>query len=66
MMTVSPDKCVQMCVRPYRSKYYRVVCIGPKRHYRENGSCGHTDWLLALVKPEMVDRVKLDPFGGKP
>lgn len=63
MMTVR-DKCLQLCIRPKRSKYYQIVCFGPKRHYRKDGHCGHTDWLVALVKPEMADRVKVQPWGG--
>jgi hypothetical protein len=52
-------------IRKPRSKYYRLACFGRRAHYRVDGTCKHTDELLASVKPELRHRVKVDGWGGK-
>lgn len=45
---------------------HRVVCFGPRKHYRKDGTCIDTDELLARMKPWYRSRAKIDPWGGKP
>jgi len=55
-----------LLLRKPRSRWYALVCIGRKRHYRKDGSCKHTEDTLAnMVRPECRHLVKIDPFGGR-
>jgi hypothetical protein len=54
------ERTLIVVTRTYRSKWWRVVCLGQKSHYRPDGSCVHTDELLARWKRCPVDRVKVD------
>jgi hypothetical protein len=58
-------KTLIMVARKPHSKWWQVVCFGAKRHYRKDGTCKHTDEVLAMTKPEIKDRVRVQPFGGK-
>ena len=40
-----------------------VVCFRRKRHYRKDGSCKHTEALLAQMKPGYRQRYVPSPFG---
>lgn len=66
MMWVGDGKEVVMLLRKPRSKWYSLCCIGRKRHYRKDGTCKHVHEAMAMVKPELRQRVKIDPFGGRP
>lgn len=44
---------------------YSIVCFGPERHYRQDGSCRCVAAVLAQMVPEVRERTTLDPFGGK-
>lgn len=59
------DKCLVMLVRKRRSRYYALACFGRKRHYRKDGSCAHTEAILARVKPRARKLVKVNPWGGQ-
>ena len=65
MIAMGDKKELIVLIRKARSKYYLLVCFGARSHYREDGTCKHTDELLARVKPELRDRVKVDGWGGK-
>lgn len=65
MMFVTEDKTVVLLLRKKRSKWYSLVCFGRKRHYRKDGSCKHTEALIAQLTPDCVARTKLKGFGGK-
>ncbi len=50
--------------RPYRS--WEVICFGPKRHYRRDGSCPHTAAVLASLKSQWHRRrTRVVPHGGE-
>lgn len=65
MMLVGDGKEVILILQAPRSKWIKVCCIGRKRHYRKDGTCKHTEEVLANIKPELKPRVKVDPWGGK-
>lgn len=65
MMWVTDTREVLLLLRKPRSKWYALTCIGPKRHYRKDGSCKHTDEIWECLKPEARPRVKIDPWGGR-
>jgi len=43
-----------------------VVCFGSKRHYRKDGSCKHTEFLLAHMKPWYKSRCTVILWGDAP
>lgn len=53
---VSPTK-------PYQN--WSLVCFGNKRHYRKDGSCAHTEAVIARLSLWYRSRTHLEPFGGK-
>jgi len=57
---------IVLLTRRHRSKWWQLVCFGPKGHYAKDGSCAHTDELLERLNTRRVRRelVRLDPFGG--
>ncbi len=63
MMLIGDGKEVILLLRPPKARTYRLVCIGRKAHYRKDGSCKHTEEVLANIKPGV--RVRIDGFGGK-
>jgi hypothetical protein len=65
MMLLGRKKELILLTQYKKSKWFRLVCFGRKRHYRQDGTCVHTDEVLARVKPKVRYRVKIDPFGGK-
>lgn len=65
MILIGDRKEMILLVRRPRSKWFSLCCIGRKRHYRKDGSCKHTEEILANVKPEIRPRVKVRPFGGR-
>lgn len=65
MFLVGDNREIITVLRKPRSEWYVVCCFGRKRHYRKDGTCKHTDDVLANVKPEYAGRVKVEPWGGK-
>ena len=65
MLFIGDKKEMIMLLKKSRSKYYALVCIGRKRHYRKDGTCKHTESVLADIKPEIRDLVKIDLWGGR-
>lgn len=65
MVLIGDKKELILIVRKPRSKWYRVVCCGRKKHYRKDGTCKHTEAVLASMKPEIAARTKVDGWGGK-
>lgn len=65
MMLLGDKKEIILLFRPKRSKWFRLICFGRKRHYRKDGTCKHTDDVLNMTKPEIRPRVKVDGWGGK-
>lgn len=65
-MLLGDRKELILFVRKPRSKWYWLSCFGRKAHYRVDGTCKHTEDVLRMVKPEIRERVKVDPWGGKP
>jgi hypothetical protein len=65
MLIGTNPKTLILVDRKPRSKWWQVVCFGARRHYRKDGSCKHTDEVLAMTKPELLPRVRVQPFGGK-
>jgi hypothetical protein len=53
--------------RKPRSKWWKVVCFGQKGHYREDGSCAHTDEVLASLNPDIApaERVRVTGWGNR-
>lgn len=65
MMLVGQEpKTLVILARKPGKRTYTLVCFGAKKHYRVDGSCKHTEELLANVKPGV--RVVVDGWGGKP
>jgi hypothetical protein len=62
---VGPKREMIMLVRRHRQRWYALMCIGRKRHYRKDGTCPHTDAILKRVRPKFRKLVKVDPWGGK-
>jgi hypothetical protein len=56
---------IVLLTRKYRSKWWDLVCFGQKGHYHRDGSCVHTDDLLARLNPEKVpaERVHVRGWG---
>lgn len=53
-----------LLIRPPRSKWWQVACFGPKGHYAKDGSCAHTDAVLAQLRPDAPrERIRLLSFG---
>lgn len=65
MIFIGDKKEMVMLLRRPRQRWYALCCIGRKRHYRKDGTCKHTDMVLARVKPRSKKLVKIDPWGGK-
>lgn len=65
MIFIGDKKEIVMLMRRKRSKWYRLVCIGRKRHYRKDGSCKHTELFLEHMKPDIRNRTRVDGWGGK-
>lgn len=65
MLAVGHKKELILLTQYKKSKWFRLVCFGRKRHYRKDGTCVHTDEVMARVKPKIRYRIKIDPFGGK-
>lgn len=64
-MFVTTDKTLVLVTRKACSKWYSVVCIGRKGHYRKHGDCKHTDEIFAAMKPKIRKRTTVKGFGGK-
>lgn len=58
---------IVMLTRKHRSKWFKVICFGQKTHYRKDGTCVHTDELVAALNPELapLERVRVEGFGGE-
>ncbi len=65
---LNDDKTILIAARDLASRRFRltVVCIGPKKHYRRDGSCRHTDSFRARLKPWYRTRCAVVPFGRAP
>lgn len=66
MIAIGPKKELVLLLKRPRSRYYALACFGRRRHYRKDGTCAHTDDVLARVKPELLRLVKVNGWGGKP
>lgn len=44
---------------------YEIACMGPKRHFRRDGSCRCVRAVLAQMTDEARAATTIDPFGGK-
>lgn len=64
MFVGEKPKTILILLRKPGKRSYSLVCCGPKKHYRVDGSCKHTVAVLASVKPPA--RVDVDGWGGKP
>jgi hypothetical protein len=49
-----------------RKQHWQLVCFGSKAHYRKDGTCKHTESVLAGMKPWHRSRTTVCPCGGKP
>jgi hypothetical protein len=67
MLLVSPLRHIILClpIKGGRGAHH-VVCFGPRKHYRKDGTCKETDEVLAKMKPWYRSRAKVEPWGGKP
>lgn len=65
MILVGDRKELILLLRHHRSKRYHLCCIGRKRHYRKDGTCKHTESVLASIKPRIRKTVIVDGWGGK-
>lgn len=46
--------------------HYDLVCFGPARHYRKDGSCAHTADLMVRLKSDWHrKRTRVTPFGNR-
>jgi hypothetical protein len=52
-------------VRKPRSKWWTLVCLGQKGHYHKDGTCEHTDEIIARLNPEKlpIERLKVIGWG---
>jgi hypothetical protein len=44
---------------------YELVCFGPAKHYRKDGTCRCIEAVLAEMGAEARANTTVDPFGGK-
>lgn len=65
MIAVTDQKGLIILIRCKGQRWYHLVCFGRKRHYRKDGSCKHTDEVMASVKPKFRPLVKVKGSGGK-
>lgn len=65
MIAIGDKKELILLIKKPRSKYYHLACFGRRAHYRQDGTCAHTDRVLDSVKPEARHLVKVDGWGGK-
>jgi hypothetical protein len=63
--TNDPDgpKGLLVHVRVRGQRWYHLSCFGRKSHYRRDGSCEHTDALLAALTDYGRQVTKLQPWG---
>lgn len=50
-------------IRVRGQRWHHAACFGPKRHYRCDGTCIHTDALVARLTPLGRELTKILPFG---
>lgn len=65
MILIGDKKEMIMLLQKARSKWYSLMCVGQKRHYRKNGTCKHTGAVLSRIKPESRYRIKINGYGGR-
>jgi hypothetical protein len=65
MILLGEKKELLLLLRCKGQRWYHLCCFGRKRHYRKDGSCKHTDDVLAHVRPKFKPLVKVQAFGGK-
>lgn len=58
------DRRVQLLVQKPGRSHLSLICFGPKRHYRVDGSCKHTDQIMAQIKPGA--EVRIEPPSAAP
>jgi hypothetical protein len=63
-MLIGDNKELVLVARKPRGRIFHVVCFGRRAHYRKDGTCKHTDEVMAKLKPGISARV--DGWGGKP
>ena len=65
MILLGDKKELTLLIKPKGSRVHLLCCFGPKRHYRKDGTCKHTEDVLAHMSPWHRARTKVDGFGGK-
>lgn len=65
MIAVGDKKEVVLLAQMKGQRWYRLVCFGRKRHYRQDGTCKHTDAVLNAMSPARRKVTHVDLWGGK-
>lgn len=63
MMLIGDKKEMILLLELGRGRH-TLACFGRKAHYRADGTCKHTDAVLARIKPWHRARTKVDGWGG--
>lgn len=65
MILIGDKKELILLIKSEQDKRLHLCCFGRKHHYRKDGTCRHTEDVLASIKPWHRARVVVDGFGGK-
>ena len=65
MILVGDQKEMIVLIRMKGQRWYRLACFGRKRHYRKDGTCKHTDAVIAGVREISKKLIHVDPWGGR-
>jgi hypothetical protein len=64
-LLVQPGPHVVIIGRRAGDKTFHLVCFGRKRHYRQDGTCAHTETVMARLRPRIRKRTRVTPFGAR-
>lgn len=56
-------KTLVLLIRVRGQRWYHASCFGQRSHYKPDGSCFHTDELLASAQPDKRHLIKVQPWG---
>lgn len=60
------DKTIVIVARKWRSKWWKIQCVGCKSKRRKDGSCKHERQTLERASPDIRDRCRITPLSTTP